>query len=278
MERKNLSTFVALMTISLAALFLLGIAGCKKENKISQPPKYIMKLASEIEKDNDMKIQIGAEDADKAGVWIDLDNNGKKDPGEAVEELGKFGEDFTFKLKSQTFSIYGKVGSLFVSECKLTSIETKENPALKVLSVSKNKIKTMDLSGNPDLYWLFCSSQEERFKITELKINKNKNLSWLDCSGNKISNLDISQNTALSLLGCNNNELTGLNASNNPKLALINIGNNKLEAEALNTLYGQLNKKQDGELGRSIEVKGNPGAAASNKKIATDKGWIVVVD
>ena len=39
MERKNLSTFVALMTISLAALFLLGIAGCKKENKISQPPK-----------------------------------------------------------------------------------------------------------------------------------------------------------------------------------------------------------------------------------------------
>lgn len=273
-SRKQLSSLVVLMTISLTALFLLGIAGCKKENKQPppQPPKYIMKLTTEIAKDGDFKILLNAQDADKTGVWIDFDDNGKKDDGEAVE---KFGEGFTFKLKSQTLSIHGKVTGLIVNEVLLTAIETKENPALKALGVSKNKIKSIDLSGNPALELLICDNQQDGFKIRELILNKNKELTWIVCSGNEIEKLDLSEQANLAILSCGNNKLTNLDVSKNPKLYNIDIEQNSLEKEALNKLYGQLPpKKKETEI-RSIAVSGNPGAEASDKTIATKKGWTI---
>lgn len=273
-SRKQLSSLVVLMTISLTFLFLLGIAGCKKENKQPppQPPKYIMKLTTEIAKDGDFKILLNAEKADRSGVWIDLDNNGKKDDGEAVENFEK---EFTFKLKSQTFSIHGKVMGLLVLNVHLTSIETKENPALKALGVSQNKIKSIDLSGNPALEWLMCDNQQDGFKIRELILNKNKELTWIFCSGNEIEKLDLSEQANLATLSCGYNRLTNLDVSKNPKLCTIYIEQNSLEKEALNKLYGQLKTKNEGEPVHIIYVTANPGAAESNEKIATGKGWTV---
>ena len=82
-------------------------------------------------------------------------------------------------------------------------------------------------------------SDTEVAAVTELSIGKQgisslngigffKNLTKLDCSGNRLTNLDVSHNTELTTLKCNKNNLASLDISNNTNLTKFFCSSNKL--------------------------------------------------
>ena len=82
-------------------------------------------------------------------------------------------------------------------------------------------------------------SDTEVAAVTELSIGKQgisslngigffKNLTKLDCSGNRLTNLDVSHNTELTTLECNKNNLENLDVSHNAKLTKFFCSSNKL--------------------------------------------------
>jgi len=84
-----------------------------------------------------VELLIDAEEADRANVWIDLNNNGVKDDGEAVTKFGSMGE---YTLGSQTVTIYGKVTKLDCIKNQITSLDVSKNSNLKFLACYENKI------------------------------------------------------------------------------------------------------------------------------------------
>ncbi len=168
-----------------------------------------------------IKLQINAKEADKSGVWIDLNNNRKKDKGEA---LTKFGTKVEYEIEKQTVTLYGKVTSLITSFNNLTQLDVTPNTVLEILNCSSNQLPKLDVSKNTVLKYLDCSSNE----LSELDASKNSVLETLYCSDNVLSRLDVSKNTALEILNCSSNQLTELDVSKNTALEILNCLSNQL--------------------------------------------------
>ena len=62
------------------------------------------------------------------------------------------------------------------------------------MACDQNKLKTLDLSGLPDLRALACRYNE----LTALDLSHNAALTELDCWGNELTSLDLSKNINLS--------------------------------------------------------------------------------
>lgn len=54
--------------------------------------------------------------------------------------------------------------------------------------------------------------------MTELNVNKNVALNYLNCATNKLTSLDISKNPALTYLNCNYNTVNSINFGDSPVL------------------------------------------------------------
>ena len=165
----------------------------------------------------------GAAAEDQADVWIDLNNNGIEDSGEAVTEFGGY---MGYPLGAQTIIIYGKVISLVCSDNRLTSLNVSNNPKLKELYCYNNPLKALDISKNSALEWIHCDNNQ----LTSLDISKNTELIGIRCCENQLTSLDISKNTELINIYCQDNQLTSLNLSNNPKLAELWCHGNQITA------------------------------------------------
>ena len=102
-------------------------------------PKYVIKMTFTTAKAIGAKVEllIDAEEPDRADIWIDLNNNGVKDDGEAVTKFGSMGE---YTLGSQTVTIYGKVTKLDCIKNQITSLDVSKNSNLKFLACYENKI------------------------------------------------------------------------------------------------------------------------------------------
>ena len=166
---------------------------------------------------------IDAAEADRANVWIDLNNNSVKDAGEEVTE---FYSDIEYTLGSQTVTIYGKVTRLFCKENQLTSLDVSKNTALEWLDCFDNPLASLDVSNNTELNILTCCYNQ----LTSLDVSNNIALSSLDCGFNQLTSLDVSNNANLWSLSCSENKLTSLNVSNNTKLASLLCYRNQLTA------------------------------------------------
>ncbi|WP_455430391.1 hypothetical protein, partial [Porphyromonas canoris] len=216
-----------------------------------------------------IKLPIGAEPADRPNVWIDLNNNKVKDAGESVTE---FDINKWYTLGSQTVTVYGKVTRLYCHSNSLTSLDVSKNTVLKVLDCSSNFLTSLDVSKNTALTYLDCSYNS----LTSLDVSKNTALVWLFCYSNSLTSLDVSKNTALTRFSCGNNpNLSSLKISRSINDELL-VNHCKLSAETLNEIFRTLPDVKGQTSGeKKIWIKGNPGTAACNKKIATDKGWTV---
>ncbi len=96
----------------------------------------------------------------------------------------------------------------------LTNLDVSGNTKLKVLNCKWNKLSKLDVSKNTKLTELECGWNQ----LTNLNLSKNAKLELLTCPGNKLSKLDVSKNTELKELRCDENQLTSLDLSNNPLL------------------------------------------------------------
>ncbi len=206
-------------------------------------PKFpTMTLTTAKSVEETLELWIDAVEADRSGVWIDLNNNGKKDDGEAVTT---FDSKVSYTLGARTVTIYGKVTKLIcynnrlttlnVSNNKelwsldcgvnqLTSLDVSNNSSLTELSCQKNQLATLDVSNNPALTELWCYEN----RLTTLDVSKNIKLSFLSCLSNQLTSLNVSNNKELYKLYCYENQLISLDVSSNKKLGVLSCYENQL--------------------------------------------------
>ena len=226
-----------------------------------------------------IELTIDAAEADKAGVWLDLNGNGKWDEG--IDQKPKKFNNFTsFLLQAQTFKIYGKIGFLNCSDEEITALDISHNAALTELYVQGNKLPSIahleQLKGlSIDSHTLLASSLPQGLTLlgvnettplttintssfTELRIldiDNCKNLKSLDLSNNKklltlhiyntgLTELDLSHQPELTNLYASRTPLTKLNVAGNKALQYVEIKltyeGKGLQGEALMDFLKQL--------------------------------------
>ncbi len=208
-------------------------------NKKSQP--YI-ELTTTKAVGETIKLAMKADEQDKKDIWIDLNNNGTRDEGEKVTKFNE-GEKYpeeafgTYKLKSQTIRVYGKVNDFYtytyfdeekgvnIGE-EITKIDVSHNKYLFHLLCNYNKIKELDVSQNIQLEILSCMGNQ----LSHLDVSKNTKLEWLSCFLNQLSSLDVSKNTKLQGIVCGNNHLTSLDISQNVKIEYLYCSGNQISS------------------------------------------------
>jgi len=212
------------------------------------------------------KISLGikAAEADKAGVWVDLNGNDKWDEG--IDQKPVFGGgDYT--LQAQTFKIYGKIGFLNCSDREITALDISHNPALTELFAFDNNLPSIAHLDQLkklgiDTHTLLASSLPQG--LTYLAIKETTPLSTIDTSPftelktlnlycESLKSLDLSNNKKLQRLFVTNTGLTELDLSHQPQLedlyadstplTKLNIAGNK----ALQNVYIQLTEGLQGE-------------------------------
>ncbi|WP_152567528.1 leucine-rich repeat domain-containing protein [Porphyromonas canoris] len=241
-----------------------------KVDVVGLPLINSMVLTTEKAVGEKINLSIDADDADRPEVWIDLNNNKKKDAGESVTKFGKSQE---YTLGAKTITIYGKVTTLRCEKNGLTALDASKNIALKDLNCRENKLSTLDVSKNPALVRLSCYKN----LLDELDVSENVALKYLYCGNNKISRLDLSNNKNLTYLESRDNkELTHLEVPGTLNYGLV-LSNCKLSESVLDEIFRTLPDVRGLTDNQKILIAGNPGAAACHPDIATYKGWKVDV-
>ena len=228
--------------------------------RIQSPPPKAITLTTAKAVGEYIRIRVSV--VPNSELWIDINNNGKKD----VEEILNSSNDY-WVLGSQTVRIYGDVTYLNVIDEKLTSIDASgcktltqlicwnnqltslnvsgctalkdlqcfQNVQLSSFDVSgctalenlicyDNQIPSLDVSGFSALKRLECHYN----RLTSLNVNGCTALEWLGCEDNQLTSLNVSGCTALKWLGCKNNRLTSLNVDGCPSLEGLNCSGNNL--------------------------------------------------
>ncbi|MFV0291375.1 MAG: leucine-rich repeat domain-containing protein [Mangrovibacterium sp.] len=140
------------------------------------------------------QITFSAAEEDQANVWIDLNNDGVKDDGEAVETF----DEVVKYDRSDAMTIHGKVTGLTVAAIKMESIDLTKNKYLKKLTLTSQST------------------------LTEIDLSQNTDLTDLDVRGSNLTELDLSKNTKLQYLSFNTMpSLVRLDLSNNKELETI---------------------------------------------------------
>lgn len=171
-----------------------------------------------------------------------------------VTELVLSGNAFTGEMSLEENS---KIQKLFVAGNAIEKLSFPETSPINTLIANNNLLKTLAVTGG--------------------------NLYWLEARDNRLEALNISNNDNLSFISLDNNNLNSLNLQGMP-LTSLSLRNNKFEADALNSIYEQLPDvsgiEADPEYSdwmKWVFVYGNPGAAAAESHVITDKGWQVDV-
>ena len=189
-----------------------------------QKAVYKMVLVTTKALTDNFYLSINAEPADQADVWVDLNNDGKMD---SDEKVNNFPSDQYYSLSSsQTVTVYGKVTRLGCRDILLTMLDVSKNTALRELYCQENKLITLDVSKNTALTNLYCYDNQ----LSALGVSKNTALTELLCDKNKLSSLDVTKNTALTQLVCSQNQLTTLDVTQNTKLNTLYCGVNQLSS------------------------------------------------
>ncbi len=228
-------------------------------------------LTTEILSTKQVIFEIKAADSDQANVWIDLNNNGIKDPGESEIEF-EWGK--TYIYSTQTITIYGKTTYLDCGSQKFTALDVSKNPVLEHLKCEKNELKKLDVTNNLALKHLKCNSN----RLNSLDVSKNTKLEYLECDGNNLKNLDVTNNPALIELYCPVNPLEKLDISKNTKLNKLYCAQNQLQVAALHKIIDDLPMREPADNAKAYLYM-NPGTNSitdAYKKKGKNKNWEII--
>lgn len=154
------------------------------------------------------RLWLNAAEDDKAGVWLDLNNNGIRETGEDPQG---YNNHYNYTVSSQTITVYGDVTVFYCWGNDLTTIDVTHNPYLEGLSFATSTISEVDLSHNP---------------LLNLLVAHTSNLYSLDLSSNPLmERLYLTKNSLeyLNLANGNNAGFTTVYLDNNPELECIQI-------------------------------------------------------
>ncbi len=247
----------------LIGLFgVLLLSSCKKDkpNKNEDPQEYKITLTKAANANSEWKLSIDAAEANRAGVWVDLNNNGTRDNGETVTKFGfNIASEISFPLgASKTITIYGVVTGLICRDNQLTAVDVSKNTVLKNFSCGFNQLTALDISKNTALERLQCGFNQ----LAVLDVSKNTMLQFLECNDNLFTTLDLSKNTALEYLGTSyNKRLTALDVSKNTALKILYCNDHRLTVldvsknTALEQLECAINQLKTLDLSKNTALK-----------------------
>ena len=136
------------------------------------------------------------------------------------------------KATGKTLTIVGNISEADFSsypgmglwENNISSLTISDNAVLEVLNTYMNPVKTLNVSGCPNLQMLDCSFSE----LTELDVTKNAKLMSLVCYGNELQKLDVTKCPQLIELNAKSNKLTEIDLTANNMLEKLDVQNNAL--------------------------------------------------
>ncbi|MCL5127785.1 T9SS type A sorting domain-containing protein [Algibacter sp. L4_22] len=115
---------------------------------------------------------------------------------------------------------------LTISNNRLTSLDVSNNLKLETLECNSNNLLTsLDVTKNTVLKTLRTNASP----VGNLDLSKNTALESLYCYGSSINALNLENNSALINLRCNSNTITSLNLNNNPNLDYLDFSDNTIE-------------------------------------------------
>ena len=142
--------FKIILLICLCLCFGINYFNATREITILKTDKKIGDKISLI---------IEADKLDEHTIWIDLNNNDKKDADETVKTFGwvdlHYGFD-SYSIKSKIITIHGKIRGLYCSENKLVSLNVSKAKSLTSIDCSRNKLTELDVSRCKKLYRVHC--------------------------------------------------------------------------------------------------------------------------
>lgn len=293
--------------IILPTIVILLLASCGGKNTPSSgreggknnPEKvtnYVAFLISEDLEDEykTLFLFIDAKPEDRKNVWIDKNENGKKDSG---EEITKFGlhydkeNELKFTAKKE-LRLHGKVTHLAGrTNFRFSKFTSGVNKDLTYLDLSTNFMKEIDISGLSNLQYLSLRNNViEKLDLTKfhkLKVldlgytnyfstvlDNCTDLEYLDLSARYYSGFSMKHFTKLRTLIVRNNELEEFDVSTLTGLEGLDLTGNRMKKDALEKLYKSLPNRR-GLVPGVLLIKGNPGAVLANHQLAQDRNWQV---
>ena len=283
----------------------------KEEPKPEPKDTHYIVLTTKKTVGETISIYIGAADENRAGVWVDLNGNGKWDEG--IDQKPKFdGSDYI--LKAQTFRIYGKIRFLNCSDREITALDISHNPALTELHANDNNLPsiahldqlkklgidthTLLASSLPQGLTYLAIKETEGAPLSTINTSPFTELKTLDVYCESLKSLDLRNNEKLLELYVSNTGLTELDLSHQPNLyrlyvsstplTKLNIAGNRalkdvelnltqegkgLQGEAFMDFLKQLPTREKGKEGR---IALSPAQATEAvKKYLESKFWLV---
>ena len=206
----------------------------KEEPKPEPKDTHYIVLTTDKAVGEKVKLGINAAEEDQAGVWLDLNGNGKWDEG-IDQKPTMFFRDIEYTLQAQTFKIYGKVSTLNCESNQLIGLDISHNAALTALHAERNDLPsiaqlahlerlsidthTLKNSQLPQgLTYLYVKETEPiaRGTIDTSLLTELETLVVNDCKS--IKSLDLRSNNKLESLNLENTGLTELDLSHQPNL------------------------------------------------------------
>ena len=202
--------------LKLNTTYIVTVKVYDEDGNVSEyPSKKITTLAAPLEsslnkttyavlttdKKHSIRIYLDAEERDREGVWIDINNNGVYDSGvDAIPEsfIDDEGNHY-YTLKSSTFRIYGNITELNVWSQELSVVDVSRCRNLKFLGCYDNNL-TNGLYLGEAIYSLqiLGIGKNPIARIDLSKAVRLKDLSAPDCP--KLESLDLKNNRALKTL------------------------------------------------------------------------------
>ena len=238
----------------------------KPEPKPEPKDTHYIVLTTQKAVGEKISLAINAAEADEAGVWLDLNGNGKWDEG-IDQKITKFSENIEYTLQAQTFRIYGKEYSIDCSYNELTALDISHNPALTELFAYDNNLPSIAHLDQLkelgiDSHTLLASSLPQGLTYLTIKETDSAPLSTIDTSPftelktldvycKSLKSLDLSRNEKLIYLYISNTGLTTLDLSHQPNLYRLYVSRTpltKLNVAGNRALkYVELNLTQEGK-------------------------------
>lgn len=172
-----------------------------------------------------LTFSLDADVENRSNVWIDWNNNNRKDDGEEVTNFNEL-RGYT-ATGSSTFTLYGKVKRFtthsFLNLRLITGVDISNNSYLTSLALIGHSVSSFDMSKNPNLKRLDLSSNPA---LTKIDYPNESKLTYLSISGTSQNSLDVSTLMDLDSLYCITSNLSEIKIGNLPKLRYLSVWNN----------------------------------------------------
>ncbi len=170
----------------------------------------------------EIRISVHADGVIRPYIWIDLNNNGVREPGEDVQTFDQWrdGNTPTYTVGAETITVHGRISQFGVEGGELTSIDFSNASQFVRLWLADNNLESIDLSGQ---------TGGTNGYLNILRLSRNQLKGALDLSHLGVNELHLDRNN-----------LEHISIKERPQMTYLNISRNLLTEEGITSVLNGL--------------------------------------